>query len=527
MADRREVAVLDPVVGPRPTPFWARPRTRTATVAFAACVLVLAGASLIPQHAGLGILAAGGAAALGFTMLNRPVLAVGVLLVADYFRMAIKSPALPMELYLFAFGMVVAGSVIAIMRRLKSAPDLGSIEGAMALYVMYSIASGIVPHVYPPSGSEQGEDFTWNFILTSTVIPFALYIVGRFVFDRESAVRAFMWFVTGLFGYSILVSILQFSAPQFVWPRYILDIDPESGWADRAVGVFSQPVHNGLVLVIGFGVAVHMASQRSTPMWQRVFLYLLSTVSLYAIFLTRTRAVWLVFGILLIAGVLLFRRSRWYYGSVLGVIAAVIIVNWASFTSEDRTAGGVGSSHEVDDRLNMIATAFWAIRQKPVFGWGIGRFDQVNTYHHMQWSPSVDWIRGYGIVSHFNDLGIAAELGIIGLLLWWAVLFLLARRLWQTVRMLPRDGLCGRDLAVLALVVAVMWVVTGFTADLRFFDFAAFLVLLLCGVAVGFADRMQIVTVPEPEPAVDNDWEYIRMLEAELDNGRSHEVPAR
>lgn len=535
MADRRDATVLvspgyEDIPGrPGPPRFWARQRTRTAVVAFAACLLALAGAAMIPQNAGLGVLAAGGAAGIGLTILNRPILAISVLLIADYFRIALKNPALPAELYLFAFAALIAGSVLAIMRRIKTAPDFRGVEGAMMLYIVYSIASGVVPHTYPASGASQGQDFTWNFIITSTVIPFMLYVVGRFVIDRESAVRTFMWVVIGLFVHAIWVSICQFAAPQLVWPRYILDIESDSGWADRAVGVFSQPVANGLILVIGFAFAIHLASQRNTPMWQRVLLYSLSTVSLYAIFLTRTRAVWLIFGLLLVVGVVMFRRSRVYYSAVLAAIAVVIIANWSSFTGSDRSAGGVGSSHEVDDRLNMIATAWWAIKEKPIFGWGITRFDQVNTYHHLQWSPSVDWIRGYGIVSHFNDIGIAAELGIVGLLLWWAVLALLVRRLIQTIRTLPREGTCGRDLAVLALVCIGMWVVTGFTADLRFFDFAGFVVLLLAGVAVGFADRMEIAADPAADHPVteDDDWEYIRMLEAELDSGRSHEVPAR
>ena len=67
------------------------------------------------------------------------------------------------------------------------------------------------------------------------------------------------------------------------------------------------------------------------------------------------------------------------------------------------------------DRLNSIQTAFWAFAQKPIEGWGIARFQVVNTYHHQQWSADIPWIGGYGIVSHENELGILAELGVIGL----------------------------------------------------------------------------------------------------------------
>ena len=60
---------------------------------------------------------------------------------------------------------------------------------------------------------------------------------------------------------------------------------------------------------------------------------------------------------------------------------------------------------EENDRLNADQTALWAFDRKPVAGWGIGRFQIVNTYHHQQWAPDVPWTRGYGIVAHETRTG--------------------------------------------------------------------------------------------------------------------------
>ena len=123
---------------------------------------------------------------------------------------------------------------------------------------------------------------------------------------------------------------------------------------------------------------------------------------------------------------------------------------------------------EVEDRLNTIQTALWAAAQKPLAGWGIGRFQAVNTYHHQQWSLDIPWIRGYGIASHENELGILAELGVIGLALWICVLALIAYRLWNAYRTLPDDDLCGKPLAVTAIMAIAILVCTGLTVDLRY-----------------------------------------------------------
>ena len=153
----------------------------------------------------------------------------------------------------------------------------------------------------------------------------------------------------------------------------------------------------------------------------------------YGIYLTHTRAAWLSGVVVLIIGALIARGYRKGFIVAICLVASMVAVNWSVFTSTDRKAGGVGSMNEVHDRLNANQTALWAFARKPVAGWGIGRFPTVNTYHHQQWSPDVPWIRGYGVVAHETELGILAELGVIGLALWICVLVLVIRRLWDCV----------------------------------------------------------------------------------------------
>jgi O-antigen ligase len=178
-------------------------------------------------------------------------------------------------------------------------------------------------------------------------------------------------------------------------------------------------------------------------------------------------------------------------GFVITLTGAVVVAaaNWSTLTSSNRSAGGVTSTSEVDDRLNLAATAIAAIKEKPFAGWGISRFIELNTYQHKQWSPDINWTRGYSIAAHHTELGITAELGVVGLVLWLAVLVLLVRRLIFALRVLPADRFCGRGLALVAAFTFASWEITGQTVDLRYFDFLNALVLLLVGIAVGYAER--------------------------------------
>ena len=330
----------------------------------------------------------------------------------------------------------------------------------------------------------------WRLIVVQMLLPLVLYRVGRQAFDRAAVVRALLWAILILAAYSAVMSIMQFSGPtELVWPRYMVD-DPKN-WPGRAAGVFRQPVVNGWLLALGLAVAMLLLSRRSEPTWRRRFAFVVAIACGYGIYLTHTRAAWIAGVVVLIIGALIARGYRKGFIVAICLVASVVAVNWSVFTSSDRKAGGVGSVGEVQDRLNADQTALWAFDRKPFAGWGIGRFQVVNTYHHQQWAPDVPWIRGYGIAAHSNELGILAEVGVIGLALWIFLLALVIRRLWTAYRTLPDHDLCGKPLAVTAIMAIAALICAGFTVDLRLVDFPMLPVFLLAGITVGWSDRYQ------------------------------------
>ena len=427
--------------------------------------------------------------------LRDPVLASMYLLGATFFRLAVPANAFPVDPFLPAFAGVILSVWIRTRYRPGRLPSVEPIELLMALYIVWCAVSIIVPHQYPPEYPVDGREIPLaRFVLVGTVIPFTMFLVGRQVFSTRRAARWLSLASLCAGGYSAMVSVTQFHGPGWLaWP---LQVAEDPNWPGRAVGVFNQPVVNGFVLIVGFLVAMLVASAGSERWPLRGVAMGIAVASVYAIYLTHTRAVWLAFALIVVCGAVAAKGFRAGYILTAAVIALAIAVNWSAFTSEDRDAGGVASPNEVHDRLNAIATSLHAFEEKPLIGWGIGRFPAVNTYHHQQWSPEVPWERGFGIASHVDVLGIAVELGIVGVLLWVTLLTLVSARLLRAVR-LASSSHGDRGYALTALLAFSALVVTGLTVDLRFFDFPNIIVMLWAGSSIGLSEELRRLDAPE------------------------------
>jgi O-antigen ligase len=465
-----------------------------AAAALAVMVVVVAAVRLPGAKFGQLLVLGAVALVVGVMVLRSPAFASIVLIIAIGLRPATPH-VLPIDPFWVAFAGVVAATVLWMDRNPDRPRGMDAIEWAMALYLAWNVYSMISPHEYIAMQESSAHVVTgaplvvWRLIVIQMLLPLVLYRVGRYAYDRVAVVRALLWTILALAAYSAAMSIMQFSGPtELVWPRYL--VDPKN-WGGRAAGVFKQPVVNGWLLALGLAIAMLLLSRRSEPTWRRWFAFVVAIASGYGIYLTHTRAAWLSGAVVLIIGALIARGYRKGFIIAICLVASVIAANWSVFTSADRAAGGVAEVSETQGRLNADQTALWAFTRKPVAGWGIGRFQAVNTYHHQQWAPDVPWIHGYGIVSHGSELGILSEVGVIGLALWICVLGLIIRRLWTAYRTLPDHDLCGKPLAVTAIMAIAALICAGLTVDLRLFDFPMLPVFLLAGILVSRSDRYQ------------------------------------
>jgi O-antigen ligase len=383
--------------------------------------------------------------------------------------------------------LVFAGAwFIEVVNGRRELGRFGVTEFLMVSFTMLAVASSLAPHDLP-AVDDKGQSLSLvDLILSSAFLPFAGFALARQILNDERSIRRFLIGVVVFGTYMAVTNVLWLTGPKvLVWPHDILD--PGVGvHFERARGVFLNAAATGYVLVVCFVATMHLA--RVYPRW-RLILVLDSFMMIVAIGLTQTRSAWLAAALVVIFSAFVNKGFRRYYITILVGVGLLIGANWSSFTSGDREKGGVTSVNETQDRLNADATAFWAMEQKPVFGWGLGTFSSVNSVHHKAWKDT-PWNRGYGIISHDTQMGIGAELGLVGLVLWLVIIISMIVASGRAWKALPRSGLISNGLATSFWCIVIAWAVTASLIDIRVFAFANIIFFMYGGMCAGLADRV-------------------------------------
>ncbi len=474
-------------------------RSRRQTIVSAAVLTVaLLGALLVGAQLGQAALASGAADAGGFL-----VIAVGLFIAVGFAVTRNASIGLIVWLSALVLARLAPGGGLLAIDRLaflalvgawllelsngkRTIGRLGLTEFLMLCFIILSIASAVIPHALPAINEDGIPRPLLDLIMSSAFLPFAGFVLARQILTDEASVKALLWFLA-IFGiYLALTNIFWLTGPKsLVWPQDIFDESIKTHLG-RARGIFINAAITGYALIVCFVAAMHLARQPKQK-W-RPLLIVSSILMLVGIGLTQTRSAWLAAVMVVVFSALVMKGwRRWYLIMIVGLLA-LVVANWQQFSSSDREQGGVASTNETEDRLNAAATAIWAIKQEPFFGWGLGVFPSVNTIHHQAWG-NTPWQRGYGIFPHDTQLGIGAELGLIGLGLWILIIgsmLFTSRRAWKA---LPRGGLIGRDLVQCFWCVAIAWGVTASLIDMRLFTFANATFFMFGGMCAGLADR--------------------------------------
>jgi putative inorganic carbon (HCO3(-)) transporter len=261
----------------------------------------------------------------------------------------------------------------------------------------------------------------WSVFAAKWVVPFALFLCAGHVFDQKKKLRQLEVFCMVVLAYLTLTAIsFLLGADSLIFPTYILD--PMLGiHADRARGPFLQAVANGVTLNLLGIVALDSFRRRRWP-----FLVPLCLAGLpVAVLATRTRAVWLSFGLTVLLLAFWQQSSRIRFAcrtlilmSVLGALTALTFIgHGSSLTSrlEDRSP--------VEFRRSVYRAGFEMFLEKPWFGWRAASIQpqleqRITEFHQDEF------------FFHNNYLELAVQHGLlgVGLYLWLiADLFRLGR----------------------------------------------------------------------------------------------------
>jgi len=341
-------------------------------------------------------------------------------------------------------------------------------ELAIFAFLLLCVVSMAI-HGFTPAIPEFSKP--WYIFLVGYLLPAFAFVTTKYFLtpEKDYPVLLFSLFVLGI--YLSVVAILEnYGLDSLIFPRYIAD-ETIGIHFDRARGPFLNAAFNGQFLCIAF-----IAGMAVIPLLRAPFGTLFGALTaLYvpAIWFTRTRSVYLAF-LMVVVGLLFCYKTtvpKWKLYSIFGVLAlAVLMVNLDRLASENRQAGGVAQMEEVDIRFELVNQSLELIAEHPAFGVGLGQFRTVSLF-----TPSKQEYQ------HNHLIGIAAELGLVGLGVYLTFLGLVFWRYFSLVQNMPDSGRINLNfLLLLGLALLVTLTHNTFVepslhtfSNLNFFIFAA------------------------------------------------------
>ncbi len=315
------------------------------------------------------------------------------------------------------------------------------------------------------------------------LMPLGIYLVAR---DVKLDPTSGGWLLGAMIAFGLYLSLTAvaevFAAKTLVFPRYIMESE-YTEFLGRARGPLLNPIGSGLLSGLGM-VAALILGLRQWPRLRWGALLAAATIGIGNV-LTLTRSVWLSTAVntLAIFGWALPRRWRW--PAVTFLLALTIVGGW--FYRErlvrlkrdrDLTAGAAEDSIAL--RPLLAASAWLIFKDHPLLGCGFGRYDHVKTPYLADRSHGLPLERTKGLTQHNLFLRFLAELGLVGSLLWLAVLVGWLKRTIDQLRY--RQPSWVQQIALLQGAAAVSYLVNGLFHDVALIPMLNMVVFFFAGL---------------------------------------------
>lgn len=331
---------------------------------------------------------------------------------------------------------VMAAMVMAVFRRRQR-----DMDGRITLLVVVFIVYGLANIVF--LGDPTSEKF-FKFLRTF-IIPFVFFVLVCRASLTWQEMHDFLWAIVLLGAYSSLVSILeQLEWNQLIFPTWLTD--PEVNGTlrtNRSGGLLMQYGWNGLLLNLALFVVLYGKRLRVLKIAREIQV-VLGAVLLVAIFFTYSRGVWL--GTLLLLVAFFWTSTSAGESSknsglrrLLFACAIVVGVTMAVFVPSRTAAERMGNVDTIEFRFDLWRVAINMVSDRPLTGHGFFAYtDKAADYYldNLEAVPRAALVSGH-TSSHNTTLQILAELGLIGLFLYAAIILFMYKtaanriqRLW-------------------------------------------------------------------------------------------------
>ena len=304
---------------------------------------------------------------------------------------------------------------------------------------------------------------------------------------RERFIARMLW-IFFIFGMYLTFTAFceHYKLWSFVWPRFISNPNVGLNFG-RARGPFAEAFAMALTLTFLFFVNLFLARRCQRP--TRILLWALNLPVLAAIYFTYTRTAYVC---LIISGAiwLWLVAGRLRRTAAVTIITATLLVavavNWATVSSQERTAGGLAELRPIRGRIAVSKLALELTAEHPLFGVGFGHYRQAVWLRQMD-VASATTIYARGLSQSVAVLSVLCETGLIGLILYLAVFFALLVPSLQLYRrcLAGSNGFVSRDFVVLFWILYLQTALMSVTADPSYYPYTAGLLMFFAGLIAG------------------------------------------
>lgn len=333
---------------------------------------------------------------------------------------------------------ILVSSMLRI--RANELPRLGLPEFAMGGYLLVSVLS----------------IFTQNNDIPATLIRFYDHVcIPMFLYAIVRLTSVGMRLMKWLIPIAIFITVTQVT---FGWLSWTMPHVLPNVWMDyagqRTTGSLNSPGVYTTTLVFSGLIVLHTGMNMRRG-WKRLALIGLFLSTIYAIFISYSRASWLM-GILVLIGLLfiyprLFTRLA-FIGLPLLIVVGSIFLS-PQLTIARQRLMSEESSQSALSRLPVILAAYRMFEEKPIFGWGYDNFDRYDRTFQGRFGELVNPAEK-DLTSHNVYMTLLAEQGLIGTILFLLPMIWLAIRSLKRFRFLPINGRISRK------TLALLWLVT-------------------------------------------------------------------
>ena len=198
----------------------------------------------------------------------------------------------------------------------------------------------------------------------------------------------------------------------------------------RAEGLFTHPNQLGGFLALTIPPVAALALSERSPLL-RAMAYGLVFAALLGLILSYSRGAWVGTGVGLLALIPALRKGSWILpgAALVGTFAAsgAVLERLGSITT-------AGSDPAVTSRFDIMRASLGLVTENPLLGVGLGNFQAAYGDLMVQNLPLLSYSLGVPPQAHNLFVNLAAEIGLIGLLAFVAMLIVALRKVLRVYR---------------------------------------------------------------------------------------------